>query len=51
MNDVAGIRGICSFIDDIYRLRDCLVRQDDVTLIQKKIISAAPRVMGTEVFI
>lgn len=34
MNDAAGIRGICFFIDDIYRLRDCLVRQDDVTLIQ-----------------
>ncbi len=34
MNDAAGIRGICFLIDDIYRLRDCLVRQDDVTLIQ-----------------
>lgn len=36
LNDVAGIRVICSFIDDIYKLRDCLLRQDDVTLIEEK---------------
>jgi putative GTP pyrophosphokinase len=36
LNDVAGIRVICSFIDDIYMLRDCLVRQDDIHLIEEK---------------
>ncbi len=36
LNDVAGIRVICSFIDDIYMLRDCLVQQDDVTLLEEK---------------
>ena len=34
LNDVAGLRIICSYIDDIYMLADCLLRQDDVTLIQ-----------------
>jgi putative GTP pyrophosphokinase len=34
--DIAGIRVICSFIDDIYVLADCLLQQDDVTLIERK---------------
>ncbi len=34
--DIAGVRVICSFIDDIYMLADCLIRQDDVTLIEMK---------------
>ena len=36
MNDVAGVRVICSFIDDIYAVADMLLRQDDVTLVKKK---------------
>lgn len=34
--DIAGVRVICCFIDDIYMLADCLIRQDDVTLIEMK---------------
>lgn len=34
--DIAGIRVICSFVDDIYMLADCLLQQDDITLIEKK---------------
>ena len=30
LNDMAGIRVICSFQDDIYMLADCLLQQDDV---------------------
>ena len=29
-DDVAGIRIICSFVDDIYEVAEMLVRQDDV---------------------
>ena len=36
INDVAGIRVICSYIDDIYTIADALLRQDDVTLIDRK---------------
>ena len=36
LNDVAGVRGICSVIDDIYTVADMLLRQDDITLIKKK---------------
>ena len=36
LTDVAGIRVICPFIEDIYRLADCLLQQDDVRLIRIK---------------
>ena len=36
INDVAGIRVVCSFPKDIYMLADCLLRQDDITLLAKK---------------
>lgn len=36
LDDVAGIRIICSFVDDIYEVAEMLVRQDDVTVIAIK---------------
>ena len=33
--DVAGVRIICPFIDDIYTLAKCLVRQDDIKLVEE----------------
>ena len=30
LDDVAGVRIICSFVDDIYEVAEMLVRQDDV---------------------
>ena len=36
LNDVAGIRVICSFIDDIYDIAGMLASQDDVTVVQIK---------------
>jgi putative GTP pyrophosphokinase len=36
LNDVAGIRVICSFIDDIYAIAEKLICQDDITLIDAK---------------
>ena len=35
LSDVAGVRVICCYLDDIYMLADCLLQQDDVTLIRK----------------
>ena len=34
--DVAGVRVICNYKDDIYTIAEALLRQDDVTLIAKK---------------
>ena len=36
IKDIAGIRVICSFPEDIYMLADCILAQDDITLVEKK---------------
>jgi putative GTP pyrophosphokinase len=46
INDIAGLRVICPFIDDIYVLTDCLANQDDVTLLEKKDYIAHPKENG-----
>lgn len=46
ISDVAGIRVICSFIDDIYMLADCLKAQDDVRLIEIKDYIENPKPSG-----
>lgn len=43
LHDIAGIRVICSFIDDIYMLADCLLQQDDVRLIEWKDFIKSPK--------
>lgn len=44
--DIAGIRVICSFLDDVYVLADALLKQDDVTLIAKKDYIKNPKPNG-----
>lgn len=44
--DVAGIKVICSFVDDIYMLADCLLQQDDIKLIKKKDYIKNPKKNG-----
>ncbi len=46
IKDMAGVRVVCSFIEDIYRLEKCLLSQDDVTLIEKKDYIANPKPSG-----
>lgn len=46
LNDVAGIRVICGFLDDIYMLADCLLEQDDIRLIAKKDYIKNPKPNG-----
>ncbi|MCD7775521.1 MAG: GTP pyrophosphokinase family protein [Clostridiales bacterium] len=36
INDVAGVRVVCSFIDDVYTVADAFLMQDDITLIEIK---------------
>ena len=36
LDDVAGIRIVCSFVDDIYQIANMLIRQDDITLVEVK---------------
>ncbi len=44
--DIAGIRVVCSFIQDIYKLADCLLQQDDITLIKMKDYIQNPKPNG-----
>ena len=46
LNDVAGIRVICSFPDDIYVLADRLCSQDDLRLLEKKDYIKNPKPNG-----
>ena len=46
LNDVAGIRVICSFPDDIYVLADRLCSQDDLRLLEKKDYIENPKENG-----
>lgn len=46
LNDVAGIRVICSFVEDVYTLCDAFLKQDDITLIEKKDYISHPKPNG-----
>lgn len=46
IHDIAGIRVVCSFPDDIYLLADCLLQQDDITLIERKDYIRNPKPSG-----
>lgn len=46
INDVAGVRVICSYVDDIYRIAKALIQQDDIKLIKKKDYIASPKPNG-----
>lgn len=46
LNDVAGIRVVCSFIDDIYEIAEMLARQDDITVIETKDYIKEPKPTG-----
>lgn len=46
ISDVAGIRVICSFPDDIYALADKLCRQDDIVVVERKDYIANPKPNG-----
>ena len=46
INDIAGVRVICTFPSDIYMLADALLQQDDVTLVRKKDYIQDPKPNG-----
>ncbi len=46
LNDIAGVRVICPFEEDIYALAEVLLLQDDTTLIERKDYIAKPKGNG-----
>lgn len=46
INDVAGVRVICSYADDIYSIAKAFIQQDDIKLIEQKDYIAHPKPNG-----
>ena len=46
LNDIAGVRVICSFPADVYALAESFLKQDDITLVTKKDYIAHPKPNG-----
>ena len=46
VNDIAGIRVICSFTSDIYRIAEMLAAQDDLRILATKDYIKAPKASG-----
>lgn len=46
LSDIAGIRVICSFPNDVYMLAEALLKQDDITLVRKKDYIKNPKPNG-----
>ena len=46
LNDVAGVRVICSYVSDIYLVRDMLLAQRDVTLVEERDYIKEPKENG-----
>ncbi|MBQ5821112.1 MAG: GTP pyrophosphokinase family protein [Clostridia bacterium] len=46
LTDIAGIRVVCCYIEDVYRIAELLLHQDDVTLIRKSDYIKNPKENG-----
>lgn len=46
LNDIAGVRVICSFPDDVYALAEALLKQDDIILLETKDYIKNPKPNG-----
>ena len=46
LNDVAGVRVVCSFPEDVYTIARALLKQDDVQLLEKKDYILNPKENG-----
>ncbi len=46
INDIAGIRVVCSFPQDVYSIADALLKQDDIMLIRRKDYIESPKENG-----
>lgn len=46
LNDIAGVRVICAFPEDVYAIAEAFLKQDDITLIEKKDYIQNPKPNG-----
>lgn len=46
IHDIAGVRVICSFVEDVYLIADCFLKQDDIHLLEIKDYIKNPKESG-----
>lgn len=46
LNDIAGVRVVCSYIDDVYRVAEMLLRQTDLQLVKRQDYIKTPNYNG-----
>lgn len=46
LHDIAGVRVVCCYVDDIYRIANLLLEQDDISLIEEKDYIKKPKENG-----
>ena len=46
LRDIAGVRVVCCYVDDIFRIAELLLSQDDVSLIEEKNYILTPKANG-----
>ncbi|MBQ5321748.1 MAG: GTP pyrophosphokinase family protein [Oscillospiraceae bacterium] len=46
LNDIAGIRVVCCYIDDVYKVANILLNQDDIILVRRKDYIKNPKPNG-----
>ena len=46
IHDIAGVRVVCSYIDDVYLVAEALLKQDDITLVTRKDYIEVPKENG-----
>ena len=46
INDIAGVRVVCGYIDDVYRVADMMTRQADIQLIRRQDYIQTPNYNG-----
>ena len=46
INDIAGLRVVCCYIDDVYRVEEMLLRQSDMELVKRQDYIETPNYNG-----
>ena len=46
INDIAGVRVVCSYIDDVYRVAEMLERQTDIEIVKRQDYISTPNYNG-----
>ncbi len=46
LNDLIGVRAVCAYVDDIYRVKEMIMRQSDIRILKEKDYIKVPKKSG-----